>query len=309
MGHYLIIAGTGMIGRALTADLLADGHEVTVVSRSPTQYEHAFPGNTGFRKWDGVSATGWQDAAEGVDAVVNFAGESIAGDRFIPDRWTTQKKQRVLESRLLSGQAVVEALAAADKKPRLLLQASAVGYYGPRGDEVVDEMESPGSDFLASVCVRWEAATEPVEEIGVRRIILRTGLVQTMEGGPLPRLVVPFKLFAGGWFGNGRQWWPWIHMADVVKATRFLLDQEDASGPFNITAPNPLTAKEFARVLGRVMGRPSYLPVPGFAMRLFLGEVATVVLDGQRATPRKLEELGFKFDYPDAESALGDLLR
>lgn len=308
MGRYLIVAGTGMLGRALSADLLADGHEVTVLSRSPSEYQQASPASTRFRKWDGVSTEGWLDAVEGVDAVVNFAGESIAGDRFIPDRWTAKKKRRVLESRLRSGRAVVEAVAAAEQKPRLLVQASAVGFYGPMGNEVISEAESPGSDFLAKVCIDWEAATYPVEELGVRRVILRTGLVQTLEGGPLPRLVVPFRLFAGGWFGNGRQWWPWVHIADVVRAIRFLVDHGSARGPFNITAPNPVTAREFGRILGRVMGRPAYLPVPGFAMRLFLGEVATIVLDGQRAMPQKLKELGFEFKYPEAEDALREIL-
>lgn len=308
MGRYLIIAGTGMIGRTLTVDLLADNHDVTVLSRSPAAYENAFPAEIHFRKWDGTSAAGWQDAVEGVDAIVNFAGESIAGDHFIPDRWTARKKRRVLESRLLSGRAVVEAVAAASDRPPILVQASAIGFYGPREDEAIYDSESPGDDFLASVCVEWEAATKPVEELGVRRIILRTGLVQTLEGGPLPRLILPFRLYAGGWFGSGRQWWSWIHMADVVRAIRFLIDHDSASGPFNITAPNPLTAKEFGRVLGRVMGRPAYLPVPGFAMRLFLGEVSTIVLDGQRAEPQKLEALGFEFSYPDAESALREIL-
>jgi uncharacterized protein (TIGR01777 family) len=308
MSRFLIIAGTGMLGRSLSVDLMADGHEVTILSRTPSKYRHSFPNDIHIRKWDAASTDGWLDAVDGVDVIVNFAGENIAGENFIPDRWTGHKKRRVLESRLLSGQAVVEAVSAVVRKPRLLVQASAVGYYGPRGDELISESEGPGDDFLASVCVAWEAATDPVEKLGVRRIILRTGLVQTLEGGPLPRLVLPFKLFAGGWFGSGRQWWPWIHAADVIRATRYLIDHGSASGPFNLTAPNPLTAKEFSRALGRAMGRPAYLPLPGFAMRLFLGEVATIILDGQRAVPQELENLGFEFTYPEAESALREIL-
>jgi uncharacterized protein (TIGR01777 family) len=293
----------------LAVDLLADGHEVTVLSRSPSKYERTFPGNIRTRKWDAATTEGWLDAVEGADVVVNFAGESIAGEHFLPDRWTDKKKRDILQSRLRAGRAVVEAVTAAAQKPRLLVQASAVGFYGPRGNEIISESEQPGDDFLASVCVEWEEATNAVEELGVRRVILRTGLVQTTEGGPLPRLIVPFKLFAGGWFGSGQQWWSWVHMADLIKATRFLIDNETASGPFNITAPNPLTAKDFSRALGKAMARPAYLPVPGFIMRLFLGQVATIILDGQRAVPQKLENLGFEFKYPDAEEALREILR
>jgi uncharacterized protein (TIGR01777 family) len=195
-----------------------------------------------------------------------------------------------------------------ENKPSVLVQASAVGYYGSRGAELVAESSSPGDDYLASVCVNWEAATAPVEALGVRHVIARTGLVLTLNGGALPRLTLPFKLYGGGYFGSGKQWWPWIHMADVVNATRFLIENESASGPVNLTAPNPVTNRTFGRALGRAMGKPSLLPIPGFVMRKLLGEVSITVLEGQRAVPRKLQQLGYTFQFPKVDEALLDLV-
>jgi len=196
----------------------------------------------------------------------------------------------------------------AEEKPTTLIQASAVGYYGPRGSELIIESSPTGSDYLASVCREWEAATESVEAMGVRRVIIRTGLILTSDGGPLPRLILPFKLYTGGYFGNGQQWVPWIHLADEIRAIRFLIENESAQGPYNLTAPTPVTNKDFGRALGRVMAKPFYMPIPGFAMRMALGEVSTVVLEGQRAIPKKLEGLGFAFRFKDVEEALKDLL-
>jgi uncharacterized protein (TIGR01777 family) len=183
-----------------------------------------------------------------------------------------------------------------------------VGYYGPRGEEDVAEDHPPGADFLARTCVEWEAAGAPVEALGVRRPLLRTGVVLARDGGALPKMLLPFRLFAGGPVGSGRQWMPWIHLADEVGAIRFLLDHPTATGPFNLASPNPVTNREFSRALGRVLRRPSFLPAPAFALRLALGEMADVVLTGQRAVPRRLEGLGFLFRFPTAEAALKDLL-
>ena len=306
--RIVVTGGTGMIGRPLVANLSADGHEVVVLSRNPEKQRPELPSNVVVDRWDGKTLGDWAKHMDGADAVINFAGEGIAGDSFLPDRWSADKKRRIRDSRLRAGRVVVEAVRAAASKPGVLIQASAAGYYGPHGDEVVDEGTAPGDDFLARLCVDWEDATAEVEPLGVRRVITRTGLVLTEKGGPLERLVLPYKLYGGMYFGSGRQWWPWIHIDDEVNALRFLLENEAVAGPFNLTAPNPVTNREFGKALGRVLQRPSYMPVPGFAMRLLVGEVATVVLDGQRALPKKLQELGFTFQFPVVEPALLDIV-
>lgn len=306
--RVVISGGSGLMGRRLVDDLLPDGHEIVVLSRSPEKYRSQLPSAVSIVGWDGRTVDSWAESLDGADAVVNLAGANLAGDRFLPDRWTEDKKRLIKDSRLDAGQALVKAVEVAEDKPKLLIQASAVGYYGPRGNELITESSPPGDDFLARLCVEWEASTAPVESMGLRRIILRTGLTLSTEGGPLPRLLTQFKLFGGGHFGSGRQWWPWIHIDDVTRATRFLMEDSSAAGAFNITAPNPLTNRDFGKALGRALNRPALLPVPAFAMRLLVGEVATVVLDGQRAIPKKLEELGFTFRFNDLEEALLDLL-
>lgn len=298
--RVLITGGTGLIGRALAADLTAAGHEVVVLSRAPQSA--GAPGGVRVERWDAATAAGWGALAEGAGAIVNLAGEEIA------HRWTAGRKRRIGESRLNAGRAVVEAVRAASRKPAVVIQSSAVGYYGPRGDDEVAEDSPPGDDFLARLCVDWEASTAPVEELGVRRAIIRTGVVLARDGGALPRMLLPFRLGIGGKLGSGRQWFPWIHMADEVAAIRFLIERDDASGAFNLCAPNPLANAEFSRALGRAMRRPSLVPVPGFALRLMFGEMAMVLLRGQRQTPRRLQEAGFVFRFPEAGAALRDLL-
>ncbi len=302
--RVIIAGGTGLIGRALAADLVQDGHHVIVLSRTPERYTGRLPAGVQVERWDARSAEGWAHLADGADAIVNLAGENIAAGR-----WTPERKRRIRESRLNAGRAVVEAVQAASNRPRVVVQASAVGYYGPCGDEEVTENHPPGSDFLARVCVEWEASTAPVEELGVRRPILRTGIVLSTEGGALPRMLPPFKLGLGGRLGSGRQWFPWIHIRDEVRAIRFLVEREDASGPYNLTAPNPVTNAELTRALGRVLGRPALLPVPALALKVLFGEMATVLLDGQRAVPRRLIEAGFTFEFAEVEAALRDLLK
>ncbi len=299
--RVIITGGTGLIGRALAADLAAAGHEVVVLSRTP-QSAGALAG-VRVERWDAATAAGWGALADGAGAIVNLAGEEIA------HRWTSGRKRRIGESRLNAGRAVVEAVQAASRKPAVVIQSSAVGYYGPRGDDEVAEDAPPGSDFLANLCVDWEASTAPVEELGVRRAIIRTGAVLARDGGALPRMMLPFRLGIGGKLGSGRQWFPWIHMADEVAAIRFLIERDDTSGAFNLCAPNPLTNAEFSRALGRAMRRPSLAPAPGFVMRLMFGEMAMVLLEGQRQTPRRLQEAGFEFRFPQADAALRDLLR
>lgn len=298
----IITGGSGLIGRTLAAELAAAEHEVIILSRTPGRVS-GLP--TGVRAvgWDGRSAEGWQDLADGATAIVNLAGESIAAGR-----WTAARKQRIADSRHQAGAAVVQAVAGATTSPQVIIQASAVGYYGPRGDETITEDSAPGDDFLAQVSVPWETSTEEVERLGVRRAIIRTGIVLSRDGGALPQMMLPFRLFAGGPLGSGRQGFPWIHLADEVRAIRWLIEREAASGPFNLAAPETLTNAEFGRVLGRVMHRPSFMPTPGFALRLVLGELSTLLLDGQRQVPQRLLDQGFTFRFPTAEAALRDLL-
>jgi uncharacterized protein (TIGR01777 family) len=245
---------------------------------------------------------------DGADVVFNLAGENIAGDSFLPDRWSDAKKQRIVSSRTDPGQALSEAIKAATNKPRVLVQASGVNFYGTGGDEILTEQSPSGNDFLAAVCRDWEGATAGVEELGVRRVVVRIGLMLAAESGPLPRLVFPFKLFGGGYFGDGDTYYSWIHEVDVIRALRFVAEQEKAVGPVNLVSPNPTTKREFSKAIGRTMNRPSWFPVPAFAMKLTLGEVATLVLDGQRAIPQRLIDFGFDFQYSSIDLALQDLI-
>jgi uncharacterized protein (TIGR01777 family) len=302
MMRVIITGGTGLIGRALTVKLAADDHQVIVLSRTPERVRD-LPAGVRVARWDAHSAEGWGSLADGADAIVNLAGERLAG------RWTARRKRRIRESRLNAGRAVVQAVGQAGDKPHVVVQASGAGYYGPRGDEEITEEAAPGKDFLGQLAVEWEASTAPVESLGVRRVIIRSGVVLSTAGGALPQLLLPFRFFAGGPLGSGKQWLPWIHIADEVSAISFLIENEAASGPFNLMAPDPLTNADFGRVLGRMLGRPAFVPTPAFALRLLLGEMATVVLDGQRAIPRRLLYLGFTFRFPEAEAALRDLLR
>jgi uncharacterized protein len=300
--RVIITGGTGLIGGALARELGAAGHEVIVLTRD-TARSGPLPPGTRAVSWDGRTGEGWSNLLDAGTAIVNLAGEGIA-----QGRWSAAKKRRIRESRVDSGRAVLAAIRAARERPHVLLQGSAVGYYGPCGDEVVTESHPPGSDFLATVCVDWESSTAEAEQLGVRRSVLRTGVVLSGEGGALPRMALPFRLMAGGPVGSGRQWVPWIHVADEVGAIRCLLEREEARGPFNLTAPHPLTSRAFSRALGRALRRPSLVPAPGLALRILLGEMADMLLHGQRAVPHRLLELGYVFRYPEAESALRNLL-
>jgi uncharacterized protein (TIGR01777 family) len=299
--RVVITGGSGLIGGALARDLGGAGHDVVVLTRSPQKAP--LPPGVRAVQWDGKTSAGWGSLLAGDTAIVHLAGESIASGR-----WTAEKKRRIRESRVVSGQAVLQAIKEATVKPKVLLQGSAVGYYGPRGDEVIREDAAPGSDYLAAVCKEWEASTAEAEALGVRRALLRTGVVLAREGGALPKMSLPFKLMAGGPLGDGRQWFPWIHLADEVGAIRFLLEREDARGPFNLTAPNPLTNRDFTKILAQALHRPGFLPAPGFALRLALGEMADMLLNGQRVVPSRLLELGYTFRYPEAAAALRSLL-
>jgi len=290
-----VTGSSGLVGTELVATLQADGHEVRrLVRRTPrTADEH---------RWDPAHRQLDDGVLADVDAVVNLAGVGI-GDK----RWTDAYKREVVDSRVDSTATVAAALAqaaAADPdRPRVLLSASAVGFYGDGGDQVLDESSPAGSDFLADVCVQWEAATAPAEAAGIRVAHLRTGLVLA-RGGMMSRIRPLFQLGVGGKLGSGKQWWPWISLRDEVDAIRFLLTA-DVAGPVNLTGPEPVTNAAFTEALGRVLHRPTVLPVPGFALSAVLGEFAQLgVLAGQRALPRVLMEAGYTFTHGDVESAL-----
>lgn len=241
---------------------------------------------------------------EGADAVVNLAGENIA------QRWTPAARRRIRDSRVSTTEAVAQGIVSAARPPRVLLSGSAIGIYGAhRGDEILDESSTLGDDFLASVCTVWEAATRPAADAGVRVVHLRTGIVLARDGGALPKMLLPFRLGVGGRLGDGRQWMSWISLDDHVRAMLFLLDANTASGPVNLTAPAPVRNSEFAKALGRVLHRPAAIPVPKFAMKLALGEMAEdTALASQRVTPRRLGELGYEFRHPELERALRSVL-
>ena len=306
--RVLITGGSGLIGRALSEELVSHGHEVIVLSRSP-QRVSGLPDAVSVVQWDGRTAEGWGHLADGAGAIVNLAGASIAGEGFFPSRWTEENRRVIRESRLNASRAVVEAIEQAKDKPGVLIQASGVGYYGFHGEETLTEEAGPGDDWAARFTAEeWEPSSASVEQMGVRRVVVRTGVVLSTDEGALPRLLLPFRLFVGGPLGSGKQWYSWISLQDEARALRFLIETEEAHGAFNLTAPNPVTNGELAKLIGQVMGRPSFIPVPGFAMRLAFGEVAEVVLQGQRAIPQRLLDLGFEFDFPTAEPSLQDLL-
>lgn len=300
--RVIITGGSGLIGRALSADLLRGGHEVIILSRQP-EYLAGLPVGVRPVKWDGHTAEGWGNLIDANGAIVNLAGEDISSSR-----WTDERKRAIRLSRLNASRAVAGAVEAAVEKPAVVIQASGVGYYGPGGDGEIIEETLPGHDFLAKLAVDWEASTASVEALGVRRVIIRTGVVLSATGQALPRMLLPFKLFVGGRLGGGRQWFPWIHVADEAGAIRFLIENKSARGPFNLTAPVPLTNAAFSRLLGRQLRRPALIPTPAFALRLAFGEMATIILDGQRAVPKRLLEAGFTFRFPEAGPALKDLL-
>jgi uncharacterized protein (TIGR01777 family) len=303
----IIAGGSGHIGKSLTRELISAGHEITILSRN-TQGTSKIPVRVKVIEWDGQTTKGWWEHVNGSDAIVNLAGENLAGNGFFPKRWTAERKQLIRQSRLRAGKAIVAAIEVADKKPQVVIQSSAIGYYGPLTNQTVDESAKVGNDFLSQLCQEWEESTQAIKVLGVRQVVVRTGVVLMKDGGALARLLLPFRLFLGGPFGNGRQVMSWIHIADVVAAIRFLIESPQSTGVYNLVAPNPVTNAELGKILGKLMQRPSWIPVPGFAMRMLFGEVASVVLDGQRVSPQRLLESGYSFIYPTIEESLINIL-
>jgi uncharacterized protein (TIGR01777 family) len=302
--RVIITGGTGMIGRQLAASLLKDGHEAIALSRDPQRHQRKVPEGVRLVAWDAQSAQGWGELADGADAIVNLVGENLSARP-----WSPAQKRRIRESRLNGGKAVVEAVRQAKQKPKVVIQASGVNFYGPGGDEILSEDHAAGSDFLSQVCVDWEGSTAEVEKMGVRRAIVRSGVVLDKNEGALPRFLLQFRLFAGGPLGSGRQWLSWIHPQDEINAIRFLIDHQEAQGPFNLASPNPKTNREFGKAIGRVLHRPALIPVPALAIKLVFGEMSIVVLKGQRAVPQKLIQNGFQFTHPEIQEALRDVIK
>jgi uncharacterized protein len=296
----VIAGGSGFLGRPLAAALARDGNEIVVLTRG----SGAARGLAQLRSiaWTPNGETGpWAAEIDGAAALVNLAGEPIAGRR-----WSGAQKQRILESRVQATRSLVAAVRAAAAPPPVFVSGSAVGYYGPLGDDVATEDTPPGSDFLARVCVQWEAAATGAASARTRLVCVRTGLVLEKDGGALPQMLPPFKVGAGGPVGSGRQYWPWIHRDDWIALVRWAIQTPEATGALNATAPNPVTNADFARALGRAMRRPAFMPAPAFALRLMLGEMAdALLLSGQRAVPAKAERLGFPFRYARLDEALG----
>lgn len=296
--HILLTGGTGLIGRALCRHWARQGHQLTVWSRTPQQVE-ALCGA-------GVRGVGRLEELgdEPLDAVVNLAGAPIA------DRpWTRKRKALLWASRITLTEQLLSWLASRGQKPRVLLSGSAVGWYGDGGERELDEDSiQVTDDFAAQLCGAWEETALRAEDLGIRVVLLRTGLVLAREGGFLKRLLLPFKLGLGGPLGSGRQWMPWIHISDQIALIDFLLQQEQARGPYNACAPTPVRNREFSRALGRELHRPACMPAPAFALRLALGELSELLLGGQRALPTRLQAEGFSFRFTHLDVALADLL-
>jgi uncharacterized protein (TIGR01777 family) len=305
--RVFVTGGTGLVGRRLVRALRDRGDEAVVLSRRAGHARDLFGDGVAVVEGDPMQAGAWMDTVPDCDAAVNLAGENVFGRR-----WNAAVKQMLVGSRVQGTRHVAEALVRkpmrSDGRPRVLVNASAIGYYGPHDDEELDENSPPGEDFLARLCVGWEKEAFAVERVGVRCAAVRVGVVLDREGGALAKLLTPFKLFAGGPVGSGRQWMSWIHHEDLTGLVLLALDREDARGPLNGTAPHPVTNRDFSKALGRALHRPSFFPTPGFLLRLGLGEVAGVIVTGQRVLPRRPLALGYSFKYPTVDAALQQIL-
>ena len=299
----VLAGGTGFLGGALTARFTGDGHDVRILSRAAS---HAPAARVSYVAWTPDGSSGpWAPVVDGADAVVNLAGAGLADKR-----WTAARKRELISSRLRSTQSLVTAIRAARQRPKVFIQNCAVGYYGfAHGDEPLDERAAAGNDFLARLCVDWEAAAGPVADLGCRLVTARTGVVLARDGGALPKMMLPFRFFAGGPMGTGRQYISWIHLDDWVALVARMLSDDTLAGPVNATAPAPVTSTELARAIGSAMHRPALLPAPAFMLRIIVGEIAdAALLGGQRVLPRRAIASGFAFAHPEVREAVTSLL-
>jgi len=292
----LIAGGSGFLGRALRASLVKDNHVVLVLTRRASK-------NPNEIHWDGKTVNGWGQVVNDMDAVVNLTGYGL---EHWP--WTRRQKKRFLDSRVIPGRALVSAIQNAARRPRVFLQTSGINRYGLRGAGMADESTPPANDFLGQLTIPWEEATKPLEELGIRRVIARNAVVLARTGGLFPLMTLAPRLFFGGRFGDGQQAMPWIHLADHTNAMRFLLEQENARGPFNLISPQPTSNAEFMRAVARSLHRPYWFHVPKFLLQLALGEMSNLLTEGRYSQPKRLIELGFRFKFENLEHAIDDLL-
>jgi uncharacterized protein len=301
-----ITGATGLVGTRLVAKLTENQHQIVIFTRNSTKTQKIFPANN-FSNVKIVQYTPqesgiWQEQISGCDAVINLAGEPIS------ERWTPQHKKAILESRQIGTRKLVEAIAKSEVKPQVLISGSAIGYYGTSETATFDETSSPGNDFLAEVCQKWEAEAIAVQEYGVRLVIVRIGIVLANEGGALAKMLTPFQVGAGGPIGTGRQWFSWIHRDDLVNIIIEALNRNNMTGVYNATAPNPVKMRDFCQTLGDILNRPSWLPVPEFVLELLLGDGAIVVLEGQQVLPKKTQSLNIKYQYPELKLAIQEIV-
>lgn len=301
-----ITGATGLVGSHLVAKLNQAGHQILVFTRNPSKAQKVFPASA-YSSLEIVQYTPqesgeWQKSVSGCDAVVNLAGEPIA------ERWSAQQKKAIMESRQLGTRKLVEAISMAEQKPQVLVNGSAIGYYGTSETASFTEYHPAGRDFLAQVCQNWEAEAQKVTECGVRLVILRIGIVLA-NGGALGKMIGPFKMFAGGPIGSGKQWFSWIHREDLVNLITQAVNKPEMSGVYNATSPNPVRMGQLCQTLGEVMNRPSWLPVPDFVLEVLLGDGAIVVLEGQQVLPQKTQSTGFSYQYSELKPALADIVK
>jgi uncharacterized protein len=297
----LVTGATGLIGSRLCQILTGDGHTVIALSRSTERARSLAVAEV--YKWQPEAELPPEQALNEVDAVVHLAGEPIAAHR-----WSDEQKKRIRDSRVLSTRNLVNALRSAATKPRVFVSSSAIGFYGDRQDELLIESSPAGNDFMSEVCVSWEQEAERAKQFGLRVVAIRTGVVLSAEGGALKKMLPPFRLGVGGPLGSGKQWFPWIHIEDIVGIFRDAILSSSLSGPVNGTAPELATNAEFTRQLGRVLHRPAFMPVPEFALRTLMGEMASVLLGSHRVVPKMMLDAGYRFQYPNLASALENLL-
>ena len=298
-----ITGATGLIGKSLCPRLQREGKDLVLFARNTRSAQSLFPGARVI-EWDAVAGPPPVGSLDGIDAVVHLLGEGIAAGR-----WSSRRKKAIRESRVEGTRNLVEALGHSSQPPGLLVSGSAIGFYGSRGDEELDESSERGGGFLGDVCQAWEEEALAAEALGIRTVLLRTGIVLSPSGGALAKMLLPFRMFVGGALGSGKQWMSWIHIDDEVGLIRHLLNNDGLRGPVNATAPGPVTNSEFSKTLGRVLGRPSILPVPGLVLKLLMGEMAQeLLLNGQKVLPQRLLASGYQFKFPELEGALRDLL-
>ena len=297
--NVVVSGGTGFIGRALCRSLVRQGMSVTVLSRNPLQARAGLDSAIKVVEWDGMTSGIWETELASAAAVMNLAGAPIA-----EGRWTQKRKQFIVDSRVNATRLLAQAMARCSNGPRVLISASGIGFYGTSHDRLFDERNGAGSDFFADLCQAWEEAALAAQSAGVRVVCLRIGMVLEQDGGALAKMVPPFRAFVGGPIAPGTQWLSWIHRADLIGLIEWALTNSKVSGPVNAVAPGPVTMKEFCKALGKVLNRPSWLPVPGFALRLAFGELASFMTTGQRVLPKVALDGGYQFRYPQLDSAL-----